>query len=453
MRALLAGLLLAAALAAPLPAGAAPADGQRPAEPSGVSFRSAHGLRVEAVRRTGPREWRLVVSTRALQRPVRVDLLLPRGYADSSRRYPSLYLFHGTGGGAHDWLEGGGAAAATRARPMVVVMPDAGYDGNGGSWFTDWVDQQTPLGAARWETFHVKQLIPWVDANLRTVRSRSGRAVAGLSQGGFGAFTYTARHPDRFGAAASFSGAPDVAEHPVARAGGAAVVGAIMTGLNQVQPYAPFGDPLLEPLAWRGHNPASLVTNLADTDLRLWTGNGTPGPDDDLGPATPPGVAIEAITYLSTLCFADAADRAGVRYALTDYGSGTHTWTHWARDLRDYLPDLARVFAERRPRPDRVSYRSVDARWSQWGWRVRTHRDPGLAWSGLRDASRRGFTLTGGAATVRTPAYFRPGARYRVTHSGGSGAGRVVADGRGRLTLDVVPSGGGPVAVTLSGRR
>lgn len=410
-------------------------------------FRSGHGITVESARQASSREWRLVVSTGALERPVRVDVLLPAGYDRTERRYPTLYLFHGTSGGAHDWIEMGDAAASTAGRPMIVVMPDAGHDGDGGSWFTDWMDQDTPLGRANWETFHIDQLVPWVDATLRTRSGRGSRAVAGLSQGGFGAFSYAARHPDLFAAAASFSGAPDIAAYPVTRTGGAVVVGAIMTGLNQVQPFAPFGDPVADKLVWRGHNPASLVTNLADTDLRLWSGNGAPGSAEDLD-AVPAGVAIEAITHTSTRHFARAADAAGVPYDLTEYGAGVHSWPYWAQDLRDYLPHLARIFADHRGRPAEIDYRSVDRTWRQWGWRVTAERSAELAWSGLRHASRTGFVLDGGPARVSTPPAYRPGGRYRVGYLHGSGPRLVRAGSDGRLRLEV--GGSGPVSVTIS---
>lgn len=433
------------ALAAPAPARALARAGGDAVRATGP-FRSGHGITVESAEQISPREWRLVVSTTALQRPVRVDVLLPAGYDRSARRYPSLYLFHGTSGGAHDWIELGDAAASTAKLPMIVVMPDAGYDGDGGSWFTDWVDQATPLGRARWETFHIEQLVPWIDATLRTRESRGSRAVAGLSQGGFGSFSYAARHPDLFVAAASFSGAPDIAAAPATRVGGSLVVSAIMTGLNQVQPFAPFGDPVADRMVWRGHNPASLVGNLADTDLRLWTGSGAPGTPDDLS-AVPAGVAIEAITHLSTLHFADAADRAGVPYELTDYGPGVHSWPYWTQDLRDYLPHLTSVLAQRRGRPAEIDYRSVDRTWRQWGWRVAATRSAELAWSGLRDASRTGFVLDGGPARVTTPPWYEPGRAYRVGHVGGAGPSRAVAGRDGRLRLDV--GGAGPVRVTI----
>src|SRR5205085_3008695 len=77
-------------------------------------------------------------------------------------------------------------------------------------WFSDWFNGGA-FGPPMWETFHITQLIPWVDANLRTVAAAEGRAVAGLSQGGFGSLSYAARHPDLFTSAAAFSGGCEIA--------------------------------------------------------------------------------------------------------------------------------------------------------------------------------------------------------------------------------------------------
>ena len=143
-----------------------------------------HGIHVVAVSAIDDRQLNVRVSSDALGRAVDVRILLPPGYAqDPATRYPVLYLFHGTSGRASDWVTMGDAEATTARLPLIVVMPDAGFDGNGGGWFTNWVDTTTALGPSQWETFHVDQLIPWVDANLRTIATRDGRAVAGLSQG------------------------------------------------------------------------------------------------------------------------------------------------------------------------------------------------------------------------------------------------------------------------------
>ena len=449
-------LTVLALLATALPLGTVGALAPRPAAAAGAAApgwaTSGQGLTVRSAERVDRRLVRLTVSTRALSRPVEVHVLLPEGYAGSGRRYPVLHLLHGTSGGAGDWVEQGEARRVTAGRDLIVVMPDGGYDSNGGGWWTDWVDQDTALGAARWETFHVRQLLPWVDAHLRTIPRRGSRAIAGLSQGGFGAFSYAARHPDLFVSAASFSGAVDIARHPAARTLGATIVGGIMTGLNQVQPYAPFGDPVVDGVIWRGHNPANLVTNLRRTDVRLWTGNGTAGPYDD--PADDPSYAtpdpIESMTYRSTLFFAEAADTDGVRYRLNDYGPGRHRWPYWTRDLEQYLPALTRVLAERRARPRVVGYRSIDRRYAQWGWRVRVERERVHRFSGFSRASRDGFTFTGpGRATVRTARLYAPDRRL-VVRVGSAAPRRMRTDDRGRLTVVVPASAPRPTRVSIS---
>lgn len=397
-----------------------------------AAYTSGQGLTVESATETG-RVVKLVVQPDALARPVRVSILLPADYASTTQRYPVLYLLHGTSGGADDWLDSGDAEAITAGRPLIVVMPDGGYDGNGGSWWTNWVNQTTALGKANWEDFHVGELIPWIDAHLRTVASRQGRAIAGLSQGGFGAFSYAARHPDQFLSAGSFSGAPDIAQNSLAKVIGPFFVGAIMT-LDGVEPFAPFGDPVTDQVNWLGHNPATLVTNLRGMDLQLWTGDGPPGTDDTIDPTMLGSVPIEAITHASTHFFADAARAAGVPYRLTDYGPGTHTWPYWRSDLTAYLPRLMALFADPPAVPATVGYRSTDRSYAQWGWDVAVTRAPALVFTGFSGASRTGFTWSGAdPATVTTPPAYAPGSSHRITIAGR--ATTVRADPTGRLAI------------------
>lgn len=146
------------------------------------------------------------MASSVLPGPVHVRVLLPDGYAaHPRRRYPVLYLFHGGFGHASDWTTQGDAEQITAGAPLIVVMP---ADGNGG-WCTNWYNGGKG-GPPMWETFHIDQLIPWVDATYRTVASRSGLAIAGNSTGGFCAMSYAARHPHMFAWAGSFSGADDI---------------------------------------------------------------------------------------------------------------------------------------------------------------------------------------------------------------------------------------------------
>jgi S-formylglutathione hydrolase FrmB len=407
-------------------------------------FRPDAGVSIVSARHPSPRLWRLVVKTRQLQQAVRVNVLLPVGYASTTRRYPVLYLFHGTSGGANDWLSMGQAAATTRPYPLITVMADAGYNSNGGGWFTNWVDQHTKLGRANWETFHIQQLIPFTDANLRTVRTRMGRAIAGLSQGGFGSTSYAARYPDKFVAVASFSGAPDIASNPAAESAATSVISATAVGLDGVEANAFFGSHTDHEINWKGHNPATLVRNMRPLDIELWSGNGRPGPLDTPGTGTPGAASFEAVVHQSTVFFTQAADKIHVPYYFDDYGPGTHSWPYWTRDLKQYLPRLAKVFAEHRRSPATIFYRATAKDWTQWGWTVANHRAAKQAWSSLGQAGPSRFVLRTDATSARvtTPHFYRPGSVHHLHVVGGSGSGTATAGPGGRLRLRIVPKDG-----------
>jgi len=281
----------------------------------------------------------------------------------------------------------------------------------------------------------VNQVIPWIDANLRTIANRNGRAVAGLSQGGFGSTTYAARHPDTFLSVASFSGAPDIDYNPLVAVGATGIIQATAYFLDGVEQDAMFGPRQTNEINWQGHDPADLVTNLRGVDVRLWTGNGAPGPLDPPQP-NPAAMGIESATHGSTLSFEQRAQMENVPFTVTDYGNGTHTWPYWARDLTQYLPPLMALFANPPAPPATTSYQSVDQSWSQWGWSVSVQRSVAQQFSSLTNAGAGGFSLSGaGTASVVTPAFYGPGAVENVTIGGV--AHSVTADSAGQLHLTV----------------
>ncbi|CAM5242979.1 hypothetical protein SCALM49S_10336 [Streptomyces californicus] len=85
-----------------------------------------------------------------------------------------------------------GIRAWTAGKPLIVVMPDGGAAG----WYSNPVSSN--VGPRNWETFHISQLLPWVDANFRTYAEYNGRAVSGFSMGGFGALKYAAKYYGHF---------------------------------------------------------------------------------------------------------------------------------------------------------------------------------------------------------------------------------------------------------------
>jgi S-formylglutathione hydrolase FrmB len=415
------------------------------ADDAGVTFADAAGIHVVSAQQLDPRLWQLQVASDALGRAVRVRVLLPDGYAATAQRYPVLYLFHGTSGGAPDWTELGGAEASTDGQPLIVVMPDAGFDDDGGGWFTNWYDTATKLGPSQWETFHVGQLVPWVDANLRTLADRAHRAVAGLSQGGFGAMSYAARHPDTFGIAASFSGAPEIDRDPEVIPFSSLIIGGTALALDGVEADAMFGDRLTNEINWKAHDPATLIPNLAATGLYLWTGDGVPGPLDS-GTPDVGAIGIESITHASTVLFHQHLEQAGIPSHYTDYGSGTHTWAYWARDLREFVPSLVDAFAHPAADPTSVTYEATETAWSQWGWTLVNHRPQRQAFSVLANASAAGFTVqAAGTPDVTTPARYEPGSSHTVvvTAHGLRTTSTLVADADGRLHVSVASGLGG----------
>jgi enterochelin esterase-like enzyme len=159
---------------------------------------------------------RLYIASAALDgRRQPVDVYLPPGYfSHPARRYPVLYLLHGVPGRpaaflqtvrmgvVEDELVGRG-----KAKPMILVMPF----GSTGS-FTDeeWANGVRPGNG--WETFVARDLVRAIDTRYRTIRSAAGRAIGGLSEGGYGAINIGLHHPREFRVIESWSGYAEAAD-------------------------------------------------------------------------------------------------------------------------------------------------------------------------------------------------------------------------------------------------
>ncbi|WPB73212.1 alpha/beta hydrolase-fold protein [Archangium violaceum] len=158
-----------------------------------------YGLRIVERNENGGRLQYYRFATSAIGWNPAVNVLLPDGYHTSGKRYPVLYLLHG---GAEDFRTfhmHHNIIGLTAFRDLIVVMPDAAT-----GWYSNPVSSNT--GARNWETFHMAQLLPWIDGNFRTFAEYNGRAVAGFSMGGFGALKYTARYYGHFCSVSAHSG-------------------------------------------------------------------------------------------------------------------------------------------------------------------------------------------------------------------------------------------------------
>jgi S-formylglutathione hydrolase FrmB len=387
-----------------------------------------HGLTVTREDHLDPRLIEYGLTTRALADETNLRVLLPDGYdANPSKRYPVLYLLHGCCDydvdGSQAWTTHGEVEQATAGQDLIVVMPASGR----GGFYTDWYNNGSG-GPPMYETYHVGQLIPWVDAHFRTRAGRAGRALAGLSMGGFGAMSYAARHPDMFVAAAAFSGAVDINDPDFGNALDA------FSLLDGAPPGSLFGPRETQLVRWKAHNPTDLAGNVKGLRLTLRTGNGEQGGDFGGGPD-----ALETGVHKQMTTFHERLEALSYPHVWDDYGPGAHSWPYWARDLKQTLPQITDAFANPPAAPKRVRFEAAEPRYRVYGWRVRIER-PALEFSRLSGAGRRGFTLTGsGAATVVTPARYKPRRRFRVTLRGAGGTRKVIrrAGKRGRLTIHI----------------
>jgi S-formylglutathione hydrolase FrmB len=274
------------------------------------------------------------VAANAVNGPHRVRITLPNDYFQSgTTRYPVLYLLHGgAGGNSAQWTTGGGAVEAiTNGRPLITVMPDGGKVG----WYTNWVDQSR--GAQAWRDFHVDQLVPWIDANLRTIAAKGGRAIAGLSMGGFGAVRYAQDRPDLFAYVGSFSGAVDLGDS------GTRSVITEQAMQNGFPAYGPFGNPFW-PFdgTWNALNPLNRASRLRGVTVDLYAGGGSNDAD-----------VLEGTMRASADRFSGALNAAGVPHRYWMYGrpgptapfgcDGGHNFGCWNLALNDAVPRMLTV--------------------------------------------------------------------------------------------------------------
>jgi S-formylglutathione hydrolase FrmB len=137
----------------------------------------------------------------ALQGSVHARVVLPPGYATSGKRYPVVYFLHGLPAGAtayrgNSWL----IAALERAGPAILVIPQGARGDDDDPEYLNW-------GAGRnWETYVAEEVPRYVDDHFRTIRSRDGRAIVGISAGGYGATILGLHHLGSFSVIESWSG-------------------------------------------------------------------------------------------------------------------------------------------------------------------------------------------------------------------------------------------------------
>ena len=230
----------------------------------------------------------------ALGRQRTAMVYTPPDYMSGAERYPVLYLVHGAGDSYDSWTSVGRAhlildnlIAAGKTKPMIVVMPFGHTpdrpDANGGGNMLANTDFGDDL---------IGSLIPYVDANFRTLADEENRAMAGLSMGGSHTLRFGLTHPELFDHVGIFS------------------MGLGLQGNNQVSAYEQAND-------------AALKQAAQDLDLVYYA----MGKDDFLYNTVAPTRAM--------------LDKYGIEHVYNETAGG-HTWINWRRYLADFAPRLFR---------------------------------------------------------------------------------------------------------------
>lgn len=141
----------------------------------------------------------LTVFSNSMQKHIKNIVIIPDAYTVETQNFPVLYLLHGAYGDFTNWISKVPEIKAyANLYKMIIVCPD----GHPFSWYLD-----SPIDKNfRYETYISKELISEIDQNYRTIKSKKGRAITGLSMGGHGAFYLAFRNQDLFGATGSMSG-------------------------------------------------------------------------------------------------------------------------------------------------------------------------------------------------------------------------------------------------------
>jgi S-formylglutathione hydrolase FrmB len=138
------------------------------------------------------------LQSRLIKKALPYRVIQPALYEVSEKPFPVLYLLHGLFGNCDNWIELTDIREHIERHEMLVVAPDSGN-----SWYTDSATAENE----KFESYLTAELVPEIERSFRVKVTREGRATAGISMGGYGAFKFALRHPELFVFVGSSSGA------------------------------------------------------------------------------------------------------------------------------------------------------------------------------------------------------------------------------------------------------
>lgn len=234
----------------------------------------------------------------------RMSVYTPAGYEDkknADKSYPVLYLLHGMGGDEEAWLTLGRTAqildnliASGQAKPMIVVMPNgnAALPSAPGESSAGFTVPTTNLPHTMDGTFEnaFTDIVNYIDKTYRTDARKQGRAVAGLSMGGFHSLNISALYPDMFDYVGLFSAA--------------------------INPRSNADSPIFK------NRDNMLASQFSNAPKLYWIGIGN-----------------EDFLYNDNVAYRKQLDSKNYPYTYVE-STGGHTWKNWRTYLKQFAPLL-----------------------------------------------------------------------------------------------------------------
>ena len=205
------------------------------------------------------------VQSKYVPNPVAYCALLPPSYdTQPARKFPVLYFLHGLGEDPSFLVTTGGwrliedAQEQKRIGEFVLITPQAGS-----SFYINSRD-----GQVKYEDFFIRDFIPQMEKRFHLLSTRSGRAIGGVSMGGYGALRFAFKYPQMFVAVAAHM--PALLEQLPRGSSGAGLASFL---------GAAFGRPLDEEF-WRANTPFVFARTADLRGLKIYTDCGD---QDDFG--------------------------------------------------------------------------------------------------------------------------------------------------------------------------
>jgi S-formylglutathione hydrolase FrmB len=188
------------------------------------------------------------------------------------------------------------------AYDVILVFPDGGQFG----WYLD-----SPVEPkSQYESYIIKELIPYIDSHYLTIANARGRGIVGLSMGGHGAITLAFKHPDLFASASSLSGVLDLTRHS-----------------NDFELPKRLGSIRTNRAAWEANSALHLARQLTpDFPVKLFVDVGT-----------------SDFTLAANRAFAKEVTGRGVPLKYVER-PGTHDWAYWTGNIAEHIAFHAAAF-------------------------------------------------------------------------------------------------------------